>query len=451
MDFLIRAEVLATLLFLSGVTAIGCHNPTRPDARPRTEDNRAAVVPEVLRTPAAITRRTPVVDAVERTAPTVVSVVTEERPHLNPFGFLGLESEDGPIGGRVALGSGVIYDAAGHVVTNEHVVAGATRIKVQLSDGRILPATLIGADRNFDLAVLQLELGNRTIPAIITEGSSSDLMIGETLIAIGNPFGLAHTVTTGVVSALHRTVRTHGRTYEDFIQTDAAINPGNSGGPLLNIHGQLVGINTAVHSGGPGIGFAIPVDRVRAVVRDLVQFSRVRQGWLGLHVAAQNQHFPTGVLIASVDPQGPAEKAGLRAGDIIVSVGEDPITSVASFRSRTKHVLAGEVIVLRTTRGESRIQAIALDPREAVAQRRQRLGIDVGDANGRAVVVLKVVKDRNAHQAGIQPGDVILQIGVRTIVSVEEFNNVLAGYPQDSDIVMLLVRNGTSYYVTVSG
>ena len=218
----------------------------------------AAVVAPANMTPAQRSRMTPVVEAVTRAAPSVVSVLTEQKSQENPFGGLFGVQEDEE-SGKTSLGSGVIVDPRGLVVTNEHVVAGAARIRVQLSDGRELPATLIGADQSFDLAVLQVDAGGKELPALRI-GTATDLMIGETAIAIGNPFGLSHTVTSGVISALHRVVRAKSRTYEDFIQTDAQINPGNSGGPLLNIQGELIGINTAVHSGGPGIGFAIPID-----------------------------------------------------------------------------------------------------------------------------------------------------------------------------------------------
>lgn len=427
---------------------LGCHNPTIDDANLSSHE-----LASPARSPARVSdpssRRTFVVEAVEQTAPAIVSILTEEQPRFNPFGFLGLESDE--LGsGRVALGSGVIYDVQGHVVTNEHVVAGAARIRVQLSDGRELPAVLIGADRTFDLAMLQVQGNSKPMPAI-REGRSSDLLIGETVIAIGNPFGLSHTVTTGVVSALHRTVRTRGRTYEDFIQTDAAINPGNSGGPLLNVNGELIGINTAVHSGGPGIGFAIPVDRVRAVVRDLVQFSQVRRGWIGIHVSAPRTRFPPGVVISAVETGSPAEKAGLRPGDVMLSLGGTPCTSVTAFRERAQHMLGGESLTISTLRGEFKLQVGVLDPRESLGRLKQRLGLEVGDAGGRAVVVIKVTKDMAAARAGIQTGDVIIQVGVRTIASVEDFNNVLAGQALDADIVMLIVRGGASYYVTVAG
>mgnify|MGYP002382005676 CR=1 FL=1 len=396
-------------------------------------------------------RRTAVVEAVARAAPAVVSVVAEERPRYNPFGFFGLDPDDDSVGNSgavgVALGSGVIVDDQGHVVTNEHVVSGAARIKVRLNDGRELPATLVGADQSFDLAVLQVDAGRQRLPHI--SESPAELLIGETAIAIGNPFGLSHTVTTGVISAIHRTVRTRNRVYEDFIQTDAPINPGNSGGPLLNINGELVGINTAVHSGGPGIGFAIPTTRVRRVVRDLVQFSRVRPGWLGLEIAGRARR-PAGVVIGEVEPGGPAMAAGLRVGDVIVSLGDVPTPTRTAFFDRAHLALAGEVVTVKTQRGEHALKVGELQPEQAAARLRQRLGAELTDAGGRAVLVTGVARDRGAQRAGIQPGDVLLQVGLKTVRTVSEFDAALAGYTLGSDVVMLVARAGTSHYATVS-
>lgn len=394
-------------------------------------------------------RRTQVVEAVTRAAPAVVSVLTEERPRMNPFGFSGLEAEeDGS--GRISLGSGVIYDERGYVVTNEHVVAGAARIKVQLSDGRELPASLIGAERAFDVAVLQVETRGRKLPAVKV-GTSRDLLIGETVIAIGNPFGLSHTVTTGVVSATHRTVKTRSRVYEDFIQTDAPINPGNSGGPLLNIHGELVGINTAVHSGGPGIGFAIPVDRARVVIEDLMSFGQVRQGWVGIHpVAAPGRSRQVGgVLVGEVDAGSPAERAGIRPGDLVLALGGEATPTVAAYRGRARRVLIGEEVTVRLARGEVRLRAVTPAPQESAAQIRQRLGLEVSMAGGRAVVVSSVARDGIAQRGGVQAGDIVLQVGPHTIRGLQEFNSALSEVLLGNDVVMLLVRGGSSYYVTL--
>ncbi|MCS6912911.1 MAG: trypsin-like peptidase domain-containing protein [Myxococcales bacterium] len=393
-------------------------------------------------------RRTPVVDAVQQTAPAVVSVLTEERREhnpFNPFSFFGLDPDEEPQG-RTSLGSGVILDPRGFIVTNEHVVAGAARITVKLSDGTELPATLVGADRSFDLAVLRVDTKGRRLPAV-TIGTARDLMIGETVIAIGNPFGLSHTVTTGVVSALHRVVRTRQRTYEDFIQTDAPINPGNSGGPLLNIKGELVGINTAVHSGGPGIGFAIPVDRARTIVSDLLHFGRVRYGWIGIR--PQGLRYLRGVAVAEVEPGSPAERAGIRQGDVLLGIGEEPVDSVDAFWDRTRRVLAGEEVRLRLLHREVVVQAAPLDPREVAQRARQRLGLEVVEGGGRGVLVQRVLRGGLADRIGFQPGDVILQVGAHAVHTVADFMAALGEVRPGSDTVMLVARGRFSYYVTL--
>ena len=406
-------------------------------------------------TPQQASRKTPVVEAVQQTAPAVVSVLTEERPQPSPFSlfdFRGMEEEEPH--GRTSLGSGVIFDQAGFVVTNEHVVAGAARIKVVLSDGAELPATLVGADQSFDLAVLRLESKGRKLPAVRI-GTARDLMIGETVIAIGNPFGLSHTVTTGVVSALHRVVRAQKRTYEDFIQIDAPINPGNSGGPLLNINGELIGINTAVHSGGPGIGFAIPVDRARTIVNDLLHFGRVRYGWIGIRPSAmlrQRQRGSAGIAVAEVEPGSPAEKAGVVRGDVLTALAGEPVTSVEAFWEKSRKVLSGEEVTLRLSRGEVTLRAAPLEPRDVAARAKRRLGLDVVDGAAQGVpgvIVQRVIQGAVADRIGFQPGDAILQIGGRAVRSGAAFDTALGEVRPGTDTVMLVVRGRFSYYVTI--
>ncbi|HEX6974403.1 MAG TPA: trypsin-like peptidase domain-containing protein, partial [Vicinamibacterales bacterium] len=229
-------------------------------------------------------RRTPIVVVAHNVLPSVVNIQTEATirrravdPFFDPFGIFG--------GGERAytsqsLGSGFVWSSDGIIVTNNHVVEGASRITANFNDGTQLPARLLGVDPDSDLAVLRVDGKNFTAAPI---GTSSDLMIGESVIAVGNPFGLSGTVTTGVLSALGRSVpsETQGRTYTDFIQTDASINPGNSGGPLLNIEGKVIGINVAIYQNAQGIGFAIPVDRAKKVIQDLLRFGEVHSAWIG--------------------------------------------------------------------------------------------------------------------------------------------------------------------------
>jgi serine protease Do len=405
-------------------------------------------------------RRTPVVAAVQKVAPAVISVWTEQRTERNPFRGGPLSSPDleglfdVPRERATSLGSGVVINAKGIAVTNEHVIANASRIKVTFSNGREYSARVVGADASFDLAVLRLRGASQFPFAAL--GTARDLMPGETVIAIGNPFGLSHTVTTGVVSALHRMVKAEERVYEDFIQTDAAINPGNSGGPLVNILGELIGINTAVHRGGPGIGFAIPIDRARAIVDDLLRFGHVRVGFLGINPRPSRVR---GALVGSVEEGSPAHQAGLKAGDVVVRFGRDELRSSGELSDRARNVLAGDVVELEVLgRGRVTLKAVALDPAKMLERALAQLGIQVADASEsrkygvklrEGVVVVKVARRGAMEHIGVEPGDVILQVGDREIQTRQDFETALTEARPGSDLIMVIQRGPFSYYVTV--
>jgi serine protease DegS len=286
-------------------------------------------------------------DAVARSAPAVVNIstakVVTERP--NPlFEDPAFRRFFGEAPGNLprqrletSLGSGVIVSRSGHVLTNNHVIAEADQIVVQLADGRVAEATLVGADPESDLAVLEVELED---PPQIALGSSETLRVGDIVLAIGNPFGVGQTVTMGIVSATGRD-QLGISTFEDFIQTDAAINPGNSGGALVNAAGELVGINTAIFSrtgGSQGIGFAIPVSLASRIQRQLLEQGRVVRGWVGVEIQdvtpqlAESFGLPeaTGILIAGVLPGGPADRAGLRPGDVVTALNGSIIKDAAA-------------------------------------------------------------------------------------------------------------------------
>ncbi|GHU96815.1 hypothetical protein AGMMS49974_11890 [Deltaproteobacteria bacterium] len=258
---------------------------------------------------------------------------------------------------RVSLGSGVIVDGTkGLVLTNAHVIAGGGQVVVRLLDGREFPAAVRGADTDFDIAVLEI-MGARNLPTA-RMGDSSDILPGETVIAIGNPFGFTHTVTTGVVSALGRTIRNESGLFTDLVQTDAAINPGNSGGPLLNIEGSLVGINTAVDARAEGIGFAIPVNKARRVMGDLLGLGRVVPLWLGLMVQdidsrtamALGLKEVSGVLVNTVFEGTPAARAGIVPGDIVESVNAAPMHDRRDYINVLRNQTDGEDLRLQLRR-----------------------------------------------------------------------------------------------------
>jgi S1-C subfamily serine protease len=310
-------------------------------------------------------RRSKVVEAVERASPAVVNISTEQTvvqrpmPFPDPFFeefFRDFFDARPRRSTRTSLGSGVIVRADGTILTNEHVILRGGRIHVTLADGHEYDAKLVGRDPDSDLAVLRIDTG-RQLP-FIALGSSDDLMIGETVIAIGNPFGLSHTVTTGVVSAIKRSLRTGGRTYTDFVQTDASINPGNSGGPLLNILGELIGINTAIYGSAQGIGFAIPVDRVRRALGDLVSGRKTaapdanQLSWelLGLQVRDGGQ----ALVVARVRPGSAAERVGIERGDVLLGLDGEALDSLDALGRRLDDARDHGGVVLSVGRGQRR-------------------------------------------------------------------------------------------------
>jgi Do/DeqQ family serine protease len=350
-----------------------------------------------------------------------------------------------------AAGSGVIVDAArGYVLTNNHVVRQAERIVVTLKDRRQFPAKLVGTDPGTDVAVLQIPAQNLTA---LKFGDSDALQVGDYVIAIGNPFGIGQTVTSGIVSALGRSgLSPEG--YEDFIQTDASINPGNSGGPLINLRGELIGINTAIlgpAGGNIGIGFAIPSNMARAVMVQIERFGEVRRGRLGIameDLTAANAKKAgvtalEGALIAAVQPGSPAEKLGLRAGDVIVALNGRPVRAAAELRARLGLTPVGEEVELRILRGgETRnIKAKIAAPQETAQGEGRALpqlpGMKVVEIErgselykrlrGGGLVVADVDKDSRAFQAGFREADIIYGVNNRRVQSAAEFQAATKG------------------------
>ncbi len=302
--------------------------------------------------------------AVKRAAPAVVNIYTARvvTEQVNPFPFGGLFGNLLPeYRQRIqrSLGSGVIVDAQGHIVTNYHVIANAAAIRVQLADGRVAVPHIVGVDPDTDLAVLQITLPN--LP-VITFGRSDQLQVGDVVLAIGNPLGLSQTVTHGIVSATGREDLGIS-TFEDFIQTDAPINFGNSGGALVNSNGELIGINTAIAAkslGVEGIGFAIPVDMVRGVLRDIIKYGKVIRGWIGIvpqdvsnSQAQQAGLAHGGVVIVNLYVGSPAQKAGLMRGDLILAIDGSPVHSAEGALVRVANHKPGSTIEVRVLRGES--------------------------------------------------------------------------------------------------
>ena len=430
-------------------------------------------------------RETPVVRAVRQVSPAVVNISSafESRKQRSPFSGFGFDSFfeeffkdfiDPRFETRreyTSLGSGVIIDGGrGLILTNSHVIQKASTIKVVLKDEREFEARIVGADPDSDLAVLKIET-KEDLPAV-DMGSSDDLMIGETVIAIGNPFGFSHTVTTGVISAVNRSIRSEERVFREFIQIDASINPGNSGGPLLNINGELIGINTAIYAKAQGIGFAIPINRARRIVADLIQYGEVKLAWIGLVVQnldprlSQYLKYPgaKGVMVGSVEDASPAQKAGFSEGDIIEGINDRKIKSSEEYLAATRSVAAGQTLDFKIWR-EGKTKRISvktrLFPIELADDLAQRLmGITVSDLSDKAVgaygivarngVVITALEPKSyLARIGARPGDVIRQMDDVTIEDKADFDKTIVKFRLKPTLVLLLQRGEQGYYITV--
>ena len=431
-----------------------------------------ASLPAAAQLPAVATRDglPTLAPLIERVAPTVVNIAVlgsspeEQNPLLrDPFfrRFFGLQ----PPQPQLSAGSGVIVDAkAGYVMTNHHVIKEALEVVVTLKDNRRFPAKLVGADAGTDIALLKIEAGGL---AQASFGDSDALQVGDFVVAIGNPFGIGQTVTSGIVSAVGRSgLSPEG--YEDFIQTDAAINPGNSGGALINLRGELVGINTAIigpAGGNVGIGFAVPANMARAVMQQLVRFGEVRRGYLGIQMQTLTPELAQklgvgakqGAAITAVQPGSPAERAGLRVGDVVTALNGRPVRGSAELRAQSGVIPAGETVELRVQRGR---ETHTLRARIGQVEARESAGGETipqlagarftvaerasGRGKERGVLVTAIEPGSAAFQHGLRPGDFIIGVNRRRIGSVAELAAALGG----SERVALNVVRG-DYLLTI--
>jgi serine protease Do len=368
-----------------------------------------------------------------------------------------------------SLGSGVIVDPSGIALTNAHVVQRATDIEAVTSDGRKHKATLVGLDAKTDLAVLRLQGPGPYAAAAL--GDSDQMHVGDWVLAIGSPFGLEQTVTAGIISAKGRVIGQGP--FDDFIQTDAAINPGNSGGPLVNMSGQVVGINTAIVARGQGLGFAIPINMAKKVYADLVARGRVARGWLGVSVQPLTSELAKsfgapdtrGVLVADVIPESPAHQAGLQAGDIILEFDGRKVEAPTDLQRTVGLTEPGRSVALKVwrERAEKRVEVkIAETPEEAQplrpARARSLLGLEVRpvtpelarqftlrEATG--VVVVRVEDGSPAAAAGIQRGDVIREMNRQRVRSMGDFERLTRDLKEGDRVTLLLQRGQASLYV----
>jgi len=362
-------------------------------------------------------------------------------------------------------GSGFIIDKTGYIVTNNHVVAGADTIKVILQDDSEYDAEIVGRDPVTDIALIKIEAkGNLpTVPM----GSSDNLKVGEWVAAIGSPFGLEHTVTAGIVSAKGRVIGSGP--YDDFIQTDASINPGNSGGPLINMRGEIVGINTMIIAGGSGIGFAIPIDQAKGIIAQLKAGGEVTRGWLGVTIQDLKGDLAeyygvqdkSGVLVASVVPGDPADRAGIQPNDIITEVGGKKVTTSRDLTNLAAKLGVGDtarVTVLRDGRPKTLNVKVGKRPltMAAVSENQQKekegeYGFEVTELTPQVaqrynlketagVIVVNVDPNSKAQAAGIQQGDLIIEVNRKDVASVKDFKNLIDQHKEGDGINLLVKR-----------
>jgi Do/DeqQ family serine protease len=455
------------------------------------DSNRANSLPKSDKLTTARSLGQAFVEVAKKVQPAVVNVTTEKTITMKPwerFGddfFKGSPFEDFFRGfgfpprergkeyrqKQRSGGSGVIVDKEGYILTNNHVVEGADKVKVRLNDGREFTATVKGQDPRTDLSVLHIKA--KDLPVAIL-GDSDKLEVGEWAIAIGSPFGLEHTVTVGVISAKGRSGLGTG-TYEDFIQTDASINPGNSGGPLINIDGEVVGINAMIIQPGTGIGFAIPINMAKQILNDLIKQGKVVRPWLGISVQdltpEMMEYFKVkekeGVLVGQVYSGTGAEKAGLASGDIIKSVDDKAIKNVNELVKEIQKKKVGQKVKLNIIRdgkgmtievtttsmpdkpelpkekeGEEKLGARVQELTPQLALKYQISGIK------RGVVVIGIEEGSLADEIGFEEGDVILEINRKKIETLKDFEKAVKDANIEKGILFHLHRKGSSFYLT---
>ena len=369
-----------------------------------------------------------------------------------------------------SLGSGFILDKEGYIVTNNHVIENADTIQVKLKDGKEYEAKIIGSDPSTDLALIRIE-ADYDLPAL-TLGDSDTLDVGQWVMAIGNPFGLENTVTSGIVSAKGRVIG--AGPYDDFIQTDASINPGNSGGPLLDMNGAVVGINTAIIAGGEGIGFAIPVNMAKTIFDQLRADGEVTRGWIGVGIQSLDKSLKEyygvdkGVLVAEVFPGEPADKAGILANDIILSVNGKPVDSSRELSQGVSGLSVGEKAVLKVRRdGDTKTIKVTVSRRDEAAlaagggpakkETADALGIQVADLTPEisrrygidttGVFVAGVQPDGPAAKAGLRNGDIIMEINHKPVKTSSDYARIVKGFEKGKPVQLYIRRAGQGFLV----
>jgi len=425
-----------------------------------------------------------------KSIPAVVHIVVKEHQEManpfysykdNPFfrRFFGLPKDIPKKLERelIGIGTGVLIDPEGHILSNYHVVGGATQIEVTLSDGTQYPATVVGVDPKTDLGVIKIN-ADKPLPFLVFANSDA-AKVGQWVVAIGHPRGLDESVTQGIISAKHRTGITDPGSYQDFLQTDTPINPGNSGGPLLTLGGQVIGINSVIasESGGfEGIGFAIPSNMAAHVAKALIAHGKVERGWVG--VSAQDLtadlaksfglEFPKGALLAGVQKAGPADRAGLKKGDIIITYQDKQIADASAFRNDVANSSNGQQVKIGVWRDGKKLEIPLTigsldDAKKAVAaELKRRLGVvvrplTIKEAEGyglslpEGVAIQWIDPKGPLGKAGFEVGDVIVALDNNRVQGVDSFNQMMTALPHHQQVVLLAInhKNGQSGYVEI--
>lgn len=425
---------------------------------------------------------TAIINVAQKTIPAVVHIDVTERQEVqgpsfpfenDPFFryFFGIpETPRRSQRELKGIGTGMIIDAAGHILTNHHVAGGATKLEALLSNGHRYPAKLIGTDPKTDLAVIKIEAAEQ-LP-YVTLGNSDAVQVGEWVVAIGHPQGLDQTVTQGIISAKHRQGVTDPSSYQDFLQTDTAINPGNSGGPLLNLRGEVIGVNAVIasQSGGfEGIGFAIPSNMAQHVANALLAHGKVERGWLGASVQdippdlvqSSSRESTAGALIAEVIPGGPAEKAAIRKGDLVLAVNGQEVPDANALRNMVASMPIGQEARLTVWRdGKTQQMPVMIGSQEEMnkllgADIKASLGVEVRPLNAQerdkygldpdqgGLIITWLAPKGAFAQAGLEVNDLILEVNGQPVTDVAGLQSGIMSVPPQSPVVLLIVDHRT--------
>ena len=426
----------------------------------------------------------------EKVRPAVVNISTTTTVRVpgHPFRHYFDPKQEGPFGDlfkrffgdipdrdfkQQSLGSGFIVDRNGYIITNNHVVDNADEIKVKLSEGKEYKAKVVGRDPKTDLALIKISSLFRDLPTLPL-GDSDRVKVGEWVVAVGNPFGLEHTVTKGIISATGRVIGSGP--YDSFLQTDAPINPGNSGGPLINLKGEVIGINTAIVATGQGIGFATPSNLAKRVFNQLKEKGKVVRGWVGVSIQSVNPEIaesfklkePKGALVGDVVPGGPAEAGGMQRGDVIIAFDGKEVKDASDLPKMVADTPIKKTVLVKVIREGKEVDlkvTVAEMEGEKKASRRQSapeldLGMTVDEITPRwanefslkdraGVVVIEVAPNSPAEEAGLQAGDVIKEMGRRPVRTLKDYEEGMAKMQKAKSILLFVSRGGQTFYATL--